>query len=719
MNDLTLITCSFETPDITLNMLRSYVKVHGEGSFNVLIMENSKDEATRDLLRKENIPFITNKGMSHEDGMNIALKNCKTKYALIVDTDVIFYKSLQPLFDQFKREDATLMGTVCGDRGGKSLKFRIHPWFCFVNIDNLNKHNIIFNDVKRYIIRDEKDGKTYDVAASMFEDVLKNNLHIINSDAEGSYFKHYEGMSWRKNHLDFQKWAGEVKSQYDKETEGKFYDTVIKDKFIKGYDEFLYVQPIFGPNEYHLQRNLKSLESMFTYLKECPEFVKVAFGGWCATDDLWNAVQEFIKNNFKDRVVLLKRFEGNYGKAVVVNDIMMSDEIDKLGVQYVLSADSDICYSTDNKFMFNRMKSCAEQSEIVKGKKFGLLACRQTENDRHYPTVQNNKFEFKNIHRNTDEVVVWPTDPSGIAGGCWMFSLEAWRKIGGYRIMGVYAGDDAYFLLYTKPNNLTWQVVNTISVVHPWEEDPDYGAWKGSVCGRDSNGKNNNITKQIEEAANFWKNKGDYKKSVLKETTIVIPTFNRPAALCNFIQSLGDNKKIIVVVDRDRQHVDIPASIINKVQIVLSEPGCGAVKAAENGIMACDTRFVVNLNDDMELTNESEGWLEELCRVYETELGYDVDGVVSLKDGIQNGRIASFALFTRKFYIDNVYPAPYFSYYVDNEMSDKARCLDVYRYAEKAFIQHLAWHVDSSDLMQKEGRIFTKRMEDWKASKKI
>ena len=193
MNDITLATCSYNTPDVTLTMLKSFFKFHDQTS--VLVCDNSTNDDTSKLLQDHRVNFIKNKNGLHAPSVDILIDNCKTKYMLLVDTDIIFLKAHEDIFKQFKLMDLTLMGEICGDRGGKRLHNRVHPWHCFIDIEKIKNKNIKFFDIDRH--QNNKTDKIYDVGATFFEDIRKNNLKIGNVNLQDDYFKHYEGMSWR------------------------------------------------------------------------------------------------------------------------------------------------------------------------------------------------------------------------------------------------------------------------------------------------------------------------------------------------------------------------------------------------------------------------------------------------------------------------------------------------------------------------------------------
>jgi hypothetical protein len=200
MNDLTLITCSYNTPDITLTMLKSWAAVHRHKQ-RLLLIDNSTNVETQLILQKNNIPFVVNAGASHGNGINTALDLCKTEYALLVDTDVVLLKSHEDIYEQFKKLDLTLMGKVEGDRGSKKIFKRVNPWHCFINVRHVRKHGISFFNEKK--MKDSfKTDTLYDIGSTFLEDVKKAKLKIGDVDLNNTYYTHLEGMSWYKNKFD-------------------------------------------------------------------------------------------------------------------------------------------------------------------------------------------------------------------------------------------------------------------------------------------------------------------------------------------------------------------------------------------------------------------------------------------------------------------------------------------------------------------------------------
>ena len=194
MNNLTLITCSYNTPVVTTNMLKSFTQLHP--GCKILVCDNSTEDSTRLQLQRANIPFVLNEGGLHAPSVDILLQHVTTTHALLVDTDVVFFKDHRDVYEQFVKMGLTLMGDIEGDRGGKRIYLRVHPWHCFINVNHIKQHGLKFYDKTRMTQRGEV---LYDVGSSLFEDVKKLKLKIADFKGGSSYYKHYEGMSWRVN----------------------------------------------------------------------------------------------------------------------------------------------------------------------------------------------------------------------------------------------------------------------------------------------------------------------------------------------------------------------------------------------------------------------------------------------------------------------------------------------------------------------------------------
>lgn len=269
----------------------------------------------------------------------------------------------------------------------------------------------------------------------------------------------------------------------------------------------IYIQPLFAPDERRLTLNLDSLSSFNQYIiKYGYENIPVAFGGWVSNDEYWNKLSTFIKSNFKN-IVALTRFEKNYGKSTVVNTLYSKVKQKNIQFNYLLTADSDIQFTNDVPKMIERLEDIANKSPLYTKKPFGLCGLQQLVNGCHYKSIYENQYTFTNIIGNIEKVV-YPNIPSGIAGGCLFIGREYWEKFGGYKVYGIYGPDDATLLLGCGQLGYSWQVSDTIGIIHPPETDAEYQKLKLTLAQRMlREGIKTNIDKDIAEMDEFWKNK--------------------------------------------------------------------------------------------------------------------------------------------------------------------------------------------------------------------
>lgn len=187
MEDLTIVTCNCDTSDLIINLKRSIEK-HCSVLPKILVI----DTGELSMMGIQNIKMLNT---SHGNAVNAAFDLVKTRYMLLVDSDVLFLKDIKQPYEKFKEGGFVLMGEVVGDRGGKSLYPRVNPWFCFIDLEQLKEHNINFYDHHR--TKEMKSERIYDIGSTMFEDVINAELTVADARMENKYFKHYEGMSWR------------------------------------------------------------------------------------------------------------------------------------------------------------------------------------------------------------------------------------------------------------------------------------------------------------------------------------------------------------------------------------------------------------------------------------------------------------------------------------------------------------------------------------------
>lgn len=267
----------------------------------------------------------------------------------------------------------------------------------------------------------------------------------------------------------------------------------------------LFIQPIFAPDKPRLRRNLDSIESFGAYLEKYPyPDLDVKIGGW-AKEEYWPELKEQIQK-YIGKTQSIKKFDKNYGKAKTVNSLYEIKNKSKK-YNYLLTADSDIIFSPDEPHIFDRLVDAAKKLPKLRGKPFGLISLNQKAQNCHLPNeVYKNRKKFKGKYG--DEEVVWPNGKGGIAGGCIFCPTKVWEKVGGYRVMGIYSGDDAYFLVDVCDRGYSIQMFETLSIIHPHDHDQEYAKWKVKVCQRDSGHVKKDLSKYIKEADEFWDSHG-------------------------------------------------------------------------------------------------------------------------------------------------------------------------------------------------------------------
>lgn len=73
--DLTIVCCSYNTPDVFELCLESFVFHHGPGPHKIIIVENSTDAATQEMLDSNNIPCLINSGGTHSPSVELGAAN--------------------------------------------------------------------------------------------------------------------------------------------------------------------------------------------------------------------------------------------------------------------------------------------------------------------------------------------------------------------------------------------------------------------------------------------------------------------------------------------------------------------------------------------------------------------------------------------------------------------------------------------------------------------
>jgi len=254
--------------------------------------------------------------------------------------------------------------------------------------------------------------------------------------------------------------------------------------------------PIFSPNEYMFNQNAESLKSLGRLLRTQNIEIDCIFGGFCK-DDYWEKIIKIIKEEIKPYASEIKlfKFEKNFGKAYYVNNMTRKWEKSN-SKEYMLTCDSDIIFKENEHNFIQNLIDCAKSAEKVTGKKTGMIAPNIEKDNGHWIKQFDNRM---NIGKNT---LSWASAPGGIQGCCLFISMEAWKKINGYQIIGVYGYDDAILIQDMYKHKFGYYVLENVFVIHPgtWD-NKKYQDWK--ICYWDRQ-KGKTYRKICEETELFW-----------------------------------------------------------------------------------------------------------------------------------------------------------------------------------------------------------------------
>jgi len=269
--------------------------------------------------------------------------------------------------------------------------------------------------------------------------------------------------------------------------------------------KILFTQTVFAPSKAKTERNLNSVRSLKKYLDKYPYPLDIYFGGF-ASEEFRKYTFDTIQNLFPDANV--SQFDKNFGKAYVINKITKM-ATDSNNYKYMFTADSDVLFDVTEPNVFNRMVECAEFTEKIKNKPFGLLGINLKEgNCNIIKLLRENVRKFTNSYGQEEEII-WNNYPGHIAGGGLFISMDAWKEVGGYRVLGVFGSTDAYLLIDMKNKGKTWQLAQNIYIIHPPEKDLQYQIWKRKFLNAGKILTEEELLKKVEEVEEFWKTHKD------------------------------------------------------------------------------------------------------------------------------------------------------------------------------------------------------------------
>jgi hypothetical protein len=219
-DDLTIFTCNYNTDILVTMLIKSLYKNMPFYDGKILIFNNSNvnslnintssvttiNNTTQSILNFDNI-FSQYK--IHSEWINhphkfVSARHCctidyviknliKTKYMLLIDSDILFKKSFLPLYQ--KLQNYNTIGMV--ETNSIVKPHRIYPYFCFIDVDFVKNHNVNYFDPYRMRTLTTIP---YDTGASFYIDMNKEKHKFLNIILD-NYVEHMGSASFdfRKN----------------------------------------------------------------------------------------------------------------------------------------------------------------------------------------------------------------------------------------------------------------------------------------------------------------------------------------------------------------------------------------------------------------------------------------------------------------------------------------------------------------------------------------
>ena len=200
----------------------------------------------------------------------------------------------------------------------------------------------------------------------------------------------------------------------------------------------------------------------------------------------------------------------------------------------------------------------------------------------------------------------------------------------------------------------------------------------------------------------------NYQKAVSgehvgNEVTLVVLTCKRPDGIKRILNSIKEKTKdvnydLVVIADND----DVLAyqhCLENGIKCILSSERRDFVRQANLGIYTCETPLFCVLADDMKIVQD--GWLGEAIKTFKERFP-DGNGLMSFDEGLQHGRIFTTGLSSKKFVSEmggNLYFPLYYHAKADREVTEIARSLNLYHYAENIKVEH--FHPTNPDISKR------------------
>lgn len=363
--------------------------------------------------------------------------------------------------------------------------------------------------------------------------------------------------------------------------------------------KFAYVQPIFCPNEEMFTRNELSVNSFYDYYDKLNYDFVCVFGGYCASDDLWNRIYSLIMTRSKGNAKIT-RFDRNYGKAYVVNKLVSTLE----DCEYFLTADSDIIFKIDEIDIVDRLYEAFWLAKM-RGMNPSLIALFQDQQNCHILELcYQNKYYYNGKYQY--EMICRPNGNGGVAGGCICIDKRFWDLVGGYKVLGVYAADDANLMKDSVDRGYHFLLSNSIRCIHPFDTDAEYCNWKRLTCPNSTE-----LMSAVADADKFW-NKDDAFSYIIPHRTSTPDRERNLNYVISYLRNNFKNVEIIVIEqdDVEKFHNKDCKKILMKDSGPFKRSSClnlGYMNAKYNKLIFADNDLLIpheQIRESLRLLNE-------------------------------------------------------------------------------------------------------------------
>lgn len=263
----------------------------------------------------------------------------------------------------------------------------------------------------------------------------------------------------------------------------------------------LWAQHIFIPAREMISTNLQVIQSIIDYFDWFPHekvCVDVVVGGWILnetlTTEFLQKYEEMIQPHHLSvqlRFLPIQLMPCNAGLAYTLNKVIKTHWDDKR-YEFVVTNQSDIRFLPSSvPYTLTKMVWLFDQQPKAGMITFNIdidpLAKRFHLVDEKWSKIVYKFLDQQHVH---EIQLLSPPGGGGIAGSCTMYTMEAFKDVGGYKVTGIYSPEDAWMLQSMYEANYRIFLVKTLFMEHFFTEfqlqtnlQEQYQAWKQTHLG--------------------------------------------------------------------------------------------------------------------------------------------------------------------------------------------------------------------------------------------